>query len=505
MKEIVTTVQMKAAEANTINNIGIPSLLLMEQAAVSVKDMIMSSGQSCVLCVCGNGNNGADGFAIARMLYFSGVSVIVCEVGDGTNCSEENLTQKKILENLSIPIEKDIHKALEDPTVDCIVDAMFGIGLNRPLSEEYVEIINHMNEVCERHDITIIAVDIPSGLHADKGIPMPGAVIADTTVTFGYPKIGMLINEGSFYSGKIYAEDIGVKKNPSEPIYALERDDMKNYPKRNPLGHKGTFGKVTCIAGSSDMPGAALLCTKAVLKSGAGMVRLVSAPENKELLMHEFPEAMFASYESFSEAELSSYFEWSDVVAFGCGLTTKEYSVKLAEYVINMCEKPLLIDADGLNILAQHMDWLLNRKNKGLVTILTPHPMELKRLLGEVDEDIVIPDMELCKHFAKEYGVILVAKSAKTIITDGDTVYINESGTDALATAGSGDVLTGILAGVLAGCFVNSSMDILKMTAYGVFIHGLTGRYASNTMGDYCVTASDIITELPNVFKEITS
>ena len=496
MNAIFTAEEMRAYEGYLMETLGIPSLLLMERAAGYVCEAVRqycTEEQSGVVVFAGCGNNGADGLAAARMLKENaGIDLRIVVVGNRSHASDSWKVQAGILEKMGIPFSTDVTEALGRRT-DVIVDAIFGIGLNREIREEAHKAVEQINAYRNSHpECRVISVDVPSGLHTDKGIPMPQAVYADVTVTFGAYKRGLFINEGRRYSGKVSLKPIGIPDSsaPARQIRMEWPGISGFYPKRDPLGHKGTFGKVLCIAGCADMAGASILNARSVLRAGAGMVKVIGVSKNRDLLLQTVPEAMFSAIDTMDavgEDMLNAATHWADTVLLGSGLGKERADMFLKSSALRNCEKPLVIDADGLNALADNMEFLKKRKDKGRITYLTPHPGEYARLFPN-EEDRKLQDPDRTAQLAKEYGVILLAKSATTLVTNGDKVYYNTLGSDALATAGSGDVLAGLLAAV--SCVIP---DPLKAAVYADALHAMAGQMAAAKQGSAGVTASDLI------------
>lgn len=528
MKLVLTSEEMKKCEQYTIEQVGIPSLVLMEKAALFVCSRIKDDVSGKILILCGYGNNGADGLAAARILAGRGCQIRTVMVGNAEKATEENILQQHILERLCISVERGIDAVSEADGYTYVIDALFGIGLHRDLEGEFLKAVDLINTLHWKQGAKVIAVDLPSGLHADSGSIMGKAVMADETVTFQWRKIGMLLGKGPLYCGKTIVGDIGICKrnwgNITPGHYLMEDRDLQYLPYRDPYGNKGTYGKILSVTGSEAMAGAMVLSTQAAFRSGAGMVRVLSHNNNRQILSVSVPEALFDGYEHvlysdqkmeyfINHEKMKEYFDWSTSLLIGCGLSKEDPAAVLTEYVMCHYEKAAIVDGDALNIISKHLDWLSYRKDKGYPTILTPHPLEFSRLCGMPVEAAKHRDMEYCMHWAAEYGCILVLKDAVTLITDGKTVYISDSGTDALATAGSGDVLAGMIA--MFSCMdsgarngqkhLTDDTDIATMavkTAVAVFIHGKAGCYAAECYHRASVKAGDLPDMIPIVLKE---
>ena len=519
MRYATTAQGAKEVESNTINNIGVPSLVLMERAALFVYEESLKLCENGVICFCGMGNNGADAIAAARMLLLDGRKTLLVMVGDINKQSAENKTQLDIYTNLggkclyissladekesnisSSSIENDIFGNIEaqSDNYNLIIDGLFGIGLSREVTGIYLKTIEFINKLKDNCDgkYKVLSIDIASGLSSDTGMALGAAVKADYTLTFAYIKQGHLIGDGIKYTGKLLCKDIGIVHsekiiNPANSCQIIEEDDsFKLLPVRNIAGNKGTYGKVLVIAGCDDMPGAGILACRSAFKTGCGMVKLLTSCADRSDLMTALPEAMVTVYNNDFEIDFKTAYDFSDICIIGPGLGKSALSKKVVEYTVLNYSKTLIIDADGLNILSENMDLLSKRSQAGYKTIITPHPGEFKRLFGCKNKEY--QDISYCKDIADRYGVILVAKDARTIVTDSKQVYINISGCDALATAGSGDVLTGIIAAIVVGNKA-SDIDLTSSVAYSVYLHGRAGSLMGSELTNYSVTASDII------------
>ena len=513
MKYALGSGQMKAIDRYTIEKIGIPALVLMEKAAMAVvrHTKELCSEKDNILAVCGYGNNGGDGIAAARILFMEGYPVAIYMVGDKERATKETKQQLKIAKKLGIPMIRKVK--WEEYTV--IVDAIFGIGLTRTVTGELRKVIEAINQAKKK----VVAVDVPSGVSADDGKVLGIAVNADITVTFGYQKIGCLLFPGSEYAGKVYVEDIGFAQGGlSEAPTRFYFDEAPEalLPVRKKNSNKGTYGKVLVIAGSKNMSGAAYFAATAAYRMGSGLVRILTAQENREILQRQIPEAILTTYETLeegiSEADAESIREavnWASVIVLGPGLGMSLMSARIVNYVICECKVPLVIDADGLNIISRlvtekvpseegiegRIRYLAELLPAG--TILTPHKKELSVLTGIPLADLVgclIDSSALCTY---NNELIYVKKDVRTIVSFSNSDYINVSGNDGMATAGSGDVLAGMIAGLLA------QGESPKMAAMsGCYLHGLAGDAAAKKQGPRSMLASDILEAIPELLKE---
>ncbi|MDE6688135.1 MAG: NAD(P)H-hydrate epimerase, partial [Lachnospiraceae bacterium] len=298
MKPVLTSEEIKKCEQYTIEQVGIPSLVLMEKAALFVCSRIKDEVSGKILIICGYGNNGADGLAVARILAGCGHQVQTVMVGREEKATKENKLQQHILEQLRISVERRIDEVCETDHYEFVIDALFGIGLHRDLEGEFLKAVRLVNTIRQKQGAKVIAVDLPSGLHADSGSIMGDAVMADETVTFQWKKTGMFLGKGPLCCGKTIVGDIGIyKMDIAANHYLMEDEDLRYLPYRTPYGNKGTYGKILSVTGSETMAGAMVLSTQAAFRSGAGMVRVISHRNNRQILFSSVPEALFVDYD----------------------------------------------------------------------------------------------------------------------------------------------------------------------------------------------------------------
>lgn len=505
---LVSAGEMKEYDRNTMEFFGVPPMVLMERAALAAAEEI---GQRfpCggrVLVAAGSGNNGGDGIAVGRILKLRGFAVDFYLAGERRKCSKETEAQIKIIEKYGCPLQSK----MEDKEYDIIVDALFGIGLSRELEGRFAEAVRKINE----SGAFICSIDIPSGIHTDNGRVMGEAVKAALTVTFGWKKLGHVFYPGSQYGGKIVCRDIGITRESflekAPRVYTYTGDAGYGMPCRDGGGNKGTFGKVLVIAGSVNMSGACELCAKAAYRTGAGMVKVITPEENRTIVQSGVPEALLSTYRADGEilGELHNILEegmrWADCIVIGPGIGTGEKVHAILKKVLEEEKKPLVIDADGLNLLARDPELkccLESRKMKegrGQI-ILTPHLAEFARLYGctldEAKQDILRKPGEL----ADRYGCIVVCKDARTVVAvpGKEEIYMNTSGNDGMATAGMGDVLAGVIGGLLA-----QGMETRQSAVLGVYIHGAAGDRAAEQKGRYALMAGDVVECLGNVTRQ---
>lgn len=488
-------------DQEAIHHYGIPSLALMEQAALAVVAYIETLSVHNVLILCGPGNNGADGFAISRILYSRGYHVhIVCPCDD-KNMSEDEFIQYRAAHYLGLTIRSKLDADILKEA-DLVVDALFGVGLSRNIEGEYKALIDMVNN----HDVLVIGVDIASGVHSGSGNIMGCAMRCDTTISFTTRKFGHLWYPGHDYCGKVIIASIGIPKKIIEAnCKACDIDHVIAYqhlPKRSDDSHKGTYGKVLCIGGSDEMRGAILMSVDAALHSGCGIV-CAAIPSSIHALMNELPEAMSIALpqkDGFIDALAADILEKRmnhyDVVSIGNGMgRTSGTSI-----ILNMLlkkQKDIVIDGDALYMLKDCLELL--KEHEGSV-IITPHYMEFSRLmhvsLHEIENDPLAYGMK----FHKEYpNVTLVLKGTHTMIFDADRIYINHTGSHALAKGGSGDVLCGIIASLLA-----QSHNACSAAICAVYLMGRSSDILCEKKSPYALHASDVIEGLHDAFKELS-
>lgn len=482
MEYLLTSDQMKLLDNNTIDKIGIASSVLMEKAALSVVSAIDEECANAknILIVSGIGNNGGDGIAIGRILHLQGRQVRIVVIGDRQHSSPETKKQIEIAEKYNIKI----YNTFDKNEYNVIVDSVFGIGLTRSVEGQYKKAIHFINQAKGFK----IAVDIPSGISADTGKIMGCAVKADLTVAIAYKKLGHVFYPGAQYCNRIKVADIGVYGADEICFnFSYNKKDLDKLPQRSNDSNKGTFGKALIIAGSNNMSGAAYLASIAAYKTGCGLVRIFTPLENREILQTLIPEAVLTTYDTkqFSHKSLEDAIAWADVINIGPGLGMSDIAKQILETVLKKHKCPLVIDADGINLLAKY-EQLLTKNQKNI--IITPHMKEMSRLSKRNINDIKNNLIENATEMAKKYKLICVLKDSRTIVADyNKKVYINQSGNNGMAKAGSGDVLSGIITGLLA-----QKMKPFESAALGVYIHGVSGDEASNLNGCYSTLARDI-------------
>ena len=483
---------MQCADRYTIDTIGIPSLVLMERAALEAVRLMEEEGTdlSRVLVVCGSGNNGGDGYAIARLLHLKHYNVNIYFVGKEESRSEENRKQKEICEFYQIPIIEEIND-----DYSAVIDCIFGTGLKRNIEGNYYEVIDKLNQL----QAYKIAIDIPSGVQDNAGTIMGIAFEADLTVAIAFEKRGCKLFPGAEYAGKIVVGDIGITEQ------ALAKDDLftigysyedfkELYPKRKANSHKGSYGKVLLIVGSKGMSGAAYLCAKAAYAVGAGLVQIYTHEDNRVILQQLLPEAIVSTYTEYDGKQLQNLLDWADVIGIGSGLGLSVTSEKMVDYVLHNTEKLCVVDADALNLIGKYPHMIRNKKAE---CIFTPHMKEMSRITGCTVEDIIDNRIHILKTYVDKEKVTCVLKDARTLVADeGNEIYLNVTGNASMAKAGSGDVLAGIITGIAA-----QKAKAFAAASLGVYLHGMAGDAARADKGSYSVMASDLIEKIGAILK----
>lgn len=487
---------MKAADQYTIQKLGVPSLELMERAAAAcvryMKDKYGNLSGVCV--VCGTGNNGGDGFAIARMLRDDGYDAEAVLIGNRDRCTPECKEQIRRFESSGGIVGNEF----EEKEYSIIVDALFGVGLSRDVGGRYLEVVKAMNECPAKK----FAVDIPSGICADTGNVLGIAFRADDTVTFQNEKFGMKVYPGKEYAGNIVAADIGINdktlaEDNNTACMLEEPDYRKLMPVRREDSNKGTYGKALIIAGSKGMSGAAYFNAKSAYLTGAGLVQIYTAEENRGILQQLLPEAIITSYERYEEEELNMLLRWADVICIGSGIGRSEISEKILETTLKNATVPCVIDADGLNLMALHPEYFEAVKHRDY--IITPHMKEMSRLTGMEVDEIKSDRLKVLRDYTDRNKVTCVLKDSRTVIGSyGHRPFLNPSGNSAMAKAGSGDILAGVITGILA-----QTRDCRDAAVLGTYIHGRAGDFARDQRGNYSVLAEDIMLHIGTAMNRL--
>ena len=486
--------QMKNADIHTIHDIGIPSEVLMERAALQTVEAMDEYGidTSKALIVCGSGNNGGDGFAVARILHEKGMAADVLFAGKESSMSGECRLQKQIAEKLGI----SVFTVYPEKEYTVIIDAVFGVGLSRNITGHYQEIIRQMNESGGQK----VAVDIPSGICSRTGRILGTAFRADLTVAMACVKCGSALYPGAEYSGRTVAVPIGIDpgyfQDDPQVCFTLDRKDLPGLlPQRRENSHKGNYGKVLMITGCAGMAGAAFLSAAAAYTAGAGLVQIYTAEENRVVLQQLLPEAVLSCYREYDGEKLDALLEWANVVCIGCGLGQSALSEELLEHTLRRAEVPCVIDADGLNLLGRRKELLAQVHGP---VILTPHMLEMSRLTGYTVSELGEERKRYAEELTEQYpAAVCVLKDARTVVAGaGKHSFINLAGNSAMAKGGSGDVLAGVITGLLA-----QEEESFRAAVTGVFLHACGGDAARDEKGNYSVLARDLIAGIQACMK----
>jgi ADP-dependent NAD(P)H-hydrate dehydratase / NAD(P)H-hydrate epimerase len=502
MIKILPIEKIREADAYTIENERIASVDLMERAAMQCFKWVHKKKpkRKNIIIFCGTGNNGGDGLVIARLLAKEGYQCSVFVVRFSEKCSEDFSVNLKRLEEIPEVQIKDIRENDDSPEIspnDLVIDAIFGSGLSKPVKRFPDALIDHINS----SGAVIIAIDIPSGMFADQlpDIKAGSVVRADYTITFQFPKLSFLFAESEQFVGEWHVLPIGLHPEfitaAQTSHYFIEHGDVSVLLKaRKRFNHKGNFGHALLIAGSYGKIGAAVLAARACMRSGAGLITTHLPRRGYEIMQSSFPESMISIDEEeniFSGLrDTGSYY----AIAIGPGIGMDEITANGLKLLIQNIRNPIILDADALNILGENKTWL-SFLPPG--SILTPHPKEFERLAGKASGSLERNEMQLA--FSKKFNVYVILKGAFTSITTPDgKCFFNPTGNPGMATGGSGDVLTGILLGLISQGYTPLSCCLL-----GTFVHGLAGDLAAKKKGFESLIASDIVENLGKAFRKL--
>ncbi|HLV81895.1 MAG TPA: NAD(P)H-hydrate dehydratase [Chthonomonadaceae bacterium] len=567
--KVVTAETMRALDRRAIEEFGIPAAVLMENAGRAVVERMAREygplrGRR-VLVFCGGGNNGGDGFVAARYLHLAGAQPLLCMVGRPELLKAEARVHWDLAQGLHLPVAgwEEGRQRLEENGADLIVDALFGTGVKEAPRAPYAEVIAAINASGR----PIIAIDIPSGVDSDTGATPGEAVLADHTVTFGYPKIGLFLPPGADCAGALHVSDIGFDWDQIEietpyrlldsgysgiEALAISAPIQSPGPPLAPFlvgragpggpwacggvgkpgllrpraaeSNKGDFGHVAVVGGSRGMVGAPCMVARAAQRVGAGLVTVLAPESAQPVIAGKLDEQMTLplpdiagslSIEAFDA--IAAFAEKASVLCIGPGMTTAPVTVGLVQRLLSRIEKPIVLDADGLNALAQRPDLLASRPhNPRAPLILTPHPGEAARLLGTSVTDVQSNRLEAVRSLAARFQAIAVLKGRRTLIADpAGNISINVTGNPGMATGGMGDALTGIIGGLLAqavapGREVEDLEEYRRVTvrpedaaALGVFLHGLAGDLAAARAGQIGLVTGDLIECIPAAIRRL--
>ncbi len=506
--------EMAQIDRETIETVGIPGIVLMENASRGVAEVVYRYVKgSSVLVVCGKGNNGGDGLAAARHLYNLGYEVTVVLTTQPENLKGDARQNYEIISKLPVPVHVidtserliELYELLKESEI--VIDALFGTGLSKPLQGFYADVVDLIN----RSNRTVVSVDIPSGLSADTGKVIGKHVVADYTVTFAYPKIAHVFPPACESCGKVFVTDISIPEDVPFLLgperYLLTADEVLfTLPPREIMDHKYTFGHVAVIGGSVGKTGAPSMAAEAVLRTGAGLSTVIVPESLNQIFETKLTEVMSIPIKDdgkgyFGIGELEPVLETVEngkfsAVVIGMGLGNNPDTYEFVREFVKECNLPMVIDADGINALSESPEIL---KLKEVPTILTPHIGEFSRISKKSKEEILSAPCEVALEFSQHFGVTLVLKSGRTVVaTKEGKTYVNVIGNPGMATAGTGDVLSGVV-GALLGMGIEEE-DAAK---FGVFLHSLAGDIAAEELTQESLKACDLIEKLPKAIKKI--
>ncbi|MFO7914722.1 MAG: NAD(P)H-hydrate dehydratase [Candidatus Krumholzibacteriales bacterium] len=503
--KISTTEQMRDLDRRAVEEYGISEQMLMENAGLAVYSVILSRigirGKRFVV-FCGPGNNGGDGLVIARKIHSEGGELKVFLTGNPQKYSGPAAVNYNIISGLPVDVEViEETRQAEEEVEKCgvVVDAIFGTGITREVEGVYADLIDLIN----RAGKTVVSVDIPSGVNGDSAAVMGRAVRADHTVTFGLPKAGNILYPGFGYCGELHVTHISFPPGLYDrPDIMMETASPAELPPRKKAGHKGTFGDVLFVAGARGYYGAPHFSALSFLKAGGGYSRLATpasaapgiASGGKEIVFIPLPETESGSLSLDSAGSILDIAEDMDMVVVGPGLSLEEETRELVRVLVEKIPCPVLIDGDGITAAAENLEILKKRKGK---TVITPHPGEMSRICGRSTGEIMADSVRILREQASGLNSLIILKGAHTLtgLPDGN-IYVNMSGNQGMASAGSGDVLTGCIPAMFG-----LGLTLEEAAVCGVFIHGLSGDMAAGQKGSDGITASDIMEFLPLAVK----
>ncbi|MFH0786692.1 MAG: NAD(P)H-hydrate dehydratase [Pseudomonadota bacterium] len=507
---LTTARQMKELDRQTIQEFGLPGLVLMENAARGAVQVILSQYPQArsIAVFCGKGNNGGDGLAMARYFHSLGLKVTIYLTGPKTGLKGDAAFQVLLTEKQNIPLvelNEETNLSALKPEVfhsDLLIDALLGTGIEKEVQGLFRNLIAFINKI----PIPVMAVDIPSGLSSDSGRPHGLCIKADLTITFGLPKVGQILFPGCRFVGRLFVVDIGLPSAfwpaPEDRAELLEAGLLSPWlPERDHEGHKGTYGHGLVLAGSKGKTGAAALTCLGALRAGAGLVTL-GIPESLNPIMEiKLTEAMTEPLPEGEPGHLGlkaldrivALLEGKKGLAIGPGLSTSAGTKAL---VVSLLKKsitlPMVIDADGLNILAESPEVFPTLSGRA---ILTPHPGEMSRLTGQPVQEIQANRIQTARSFSRNSGLVVVLKGARTVIADPrGPVYLNPVAHSVLASGGSGDILTGLILG-----FLSQGLSPIQSACLGVFLHGQAGVWLAGERGGQGILASELLEKIPSL------
>lgn len=506
--KILTREEVRIIDSRSIKEFGISGLILMENAGRAVANVVLQHYPECqdIAIICGTGNNGGDGFVIARHLLSANRNVTTYLIGKRAKYMADAKTNLNSLEKSDGKVIELNEKTSAIKKADLYIDSIFGTGLDRNVEGFHKKAINFLNS----QNKPVISVDIPSGLDSDSGRPLGAAVNADSTVTFIKPKRGMCIHPGVELTGKLFVADLTTPKILEDEIKTellTFSDCGKLLKKRHQNSHKGTHGHLFILAGSTGKSGAAILSANAALRTGAGLLTLGVPKSINSVIEENCIEAMSIPLEetvegTLDESSLKRIIQIlkgkKSALAIGPGLSTNEKTKNLVLKIISKAELPVVLDADALNILSENENIIKKAKSD---VVITPHPGEMARLAKLTNREVQENRIDVAKEFATKNRCTVILKGARSVIASPDgRIFINPTGNPGMATGGMGDALTGMVASFLAQGYSSLNSSIL-----GTFLHGFAGDICANETGETGFTATDLILNIPAALTRIDS
>jgi len=514
---VVTASEMARLDGETIEGVGIPGIVLMENAARGAaafyEQVVPDLLRKRIVVVAGSGNNGGDGFVLARLFHTRGAHVRVACLCPPDRLRGDALVNYGIMEKLGVPVVARDPDGSPESLLQCIgtgeaiIDAVLGTGLNSEVRGVYARVVEEIN----RLPVPVLAVDIPSGLNASTGKPMGCAVRATATATFGLPKIGQLVPPGEEYTGKLKVVDIGIPPSVVEQSgirrWWMDEALVSRWVEPRPAAaHKGVAGHLAVLAGSRGKTGAAALVCEGGMRAGAGLVSLLIPSSLNPVMEVKLTEAMTVPVEETPQQtpslraldDILQFLEGKQALAMGPGIATHEETKDLVRQLVRRSPCPMVLDADALNALADRPETLLETSRP---LVLTPHPGEMSRLVKTSSGDIQGRRLEIAESFSRRYGVVLVLKGHRTVVAAPDgSVAINSTGNPAMASGGMGDILTGLIAAWMA-----QGATPFQGACLGVYLHGAAADAACKGMGTRGLVASDLLREIPGTVARLES
>ena len=498
--KILNAEQMRNVDRRTTERFGVPSIVLMENAALAVVDAIAGHYPRAdrVAIICGLGQNGGDGFAVARHLENRGVVPVLVVVGNRADIKGDALTNLIICERLGIPIY-DVRESNEVETAlahaadaDLLVDAIFGTGLNRAPSGVHADVIRGIAEL----RIPVLAIDLPSGANASSGEPFEPCLQAEVTVTFAAPKVCHVFEPAALYCGEVIVADISIPEiaidDESVTLGLITPKDVQPHvAPRLSATHKGTYGHVAMIAGSPGRSGAAVMCARGAIRMGAGLVTVMTDADTARLVHAGSIESM-----TWSGDDLTGFLSNKSAVLIGPGLADDDASYEKVRAIVEATGLPSIVDASALNAFAGRADQL---NTHGLARVITPHPGELARLLGTDTKSIATDRIAAAREAARTSKCVVVLKGHQTLVAEPDGhIYVNPTGNPGMASGGMGDVLAGMIAALLA-----RDTDPLDAACAAVYLHGLAGDLLKDELGDTGLAAMELADRIPMAIQKV--